>query len=95
MPQVKTEVRKQVSSTWFGGGQSVTVQLVGTGFSPNAVVRFDNSDLPTRFVSGTTLTATIDARLLRNLGTYAVYAVNPGVSGSVSNSLSFLVNFRD
>jgi hypothetical protein len=75
-------------------GQNVTLEIEGTGFNRNSVVRFDNSDLPTRFVSGTKLTATLDARFVRNLGSYAVYVVNPGVSGNVSNAIYFLVNFK-
>jgi adenine deaminase len=75
------------------GGQNVTLQIEGTGFGPKSVVRFDNTDLRTHFVSDSKLTATVDARLLRNVGTYTVYVLNQGQAGSVSNGLYFLVNF--
>lgn len=74
-------------------GKNVTLQIEGTGFGPKSVVRFDNTDLWTQFVSNTTLTAIIDARLLRNVGTYTVYVLNQGQAGSVSNGVYFLVNF--
>jgi imidazolonepropionase-like amidohydrolase len=77
------------------GSQNVTLQIEGTGFGPKSVVRFDNMDLRTQFVSNTKLTATIDARLLRNVGTYTVYVVNQGQPGGVSNGVYFLVKFTD
>jgi imidazolonepropionase-like amidohydrolase len=77
------------------GSRNVTLQIEGTGFGPKSVVRFDNTDLRTQFVSKTRLTATIDARLLRNVGTYTVYVLNQGQPGGVSNGVYFLVNFQD
>ena len=77
------------------GSRNVTLQIEGTGFGPKSVVRFDNTDLRTQFVSTTRLTATLDARLLRNVGTYTVYVLNQGHPGSVSNGVYFLVNFSD
>ena len=52
--------------------------------------------MPTHFVSSTKLTATLDARFLRrNVGSYALYVVNPGPHGNVSTAGYFLVNFKD
>ena len=76
-------------------GQAITLQIEGTAFNPNAVVRFDNADLPTRFASSTKLTATLGAQFLRKLGSYAVYVVNPGGHGDVSTAAFFLVNFKN
>jgi len=75
------------------GSRMVTLQIDGRGFTPKAVVRFDNTDLPTQFVSATKLTATIDAPLVQNVGTYTVYVVNPGQPGGVSNGVYFMVKF--
>ena len=75
-------------------GPAITLQVEGTGFNPNAIVHFDNADLATQFVSSTKLTATLDARFLRNIGSYALYVVNPGVHGNVSTAKFFLVNFK-
>ena len=78
------------------GGQAITLLIEGTKFNTNAVVRFDNADLPTHFVSSTKLTATLDARFLRrNVGSYALYVVNPGPHGNVSTAGYFLVNFKE
>ena len=76
-------------------GPAVTLELEGTGFLPTAVVRFDNVDLPTHFVSSTKLTATVGAQLLHNVGEYPLYVVNTGTHGNVSQSKSFLVNFKN
>ena len=69
------------------GAQTVALQIEGRKFSPNAIVRFDDTDLPTRFVSATALTATLDAELLeRAPGSYALYVLNPGLHGTVSQT---------
>ena len=72
------------------GAQSVTVQIDGVRFNPKSVVRFENSDLPTQFVSATKLTATVNASLLQKAGSYSLYVVNP--SGGASNNLYLFVN---
>ncbi|HTQ97974.1 MAG TPA: amidohydrolase family protein [Candidatus Acidoferrum sp.] len=69
------------------GGQTVTLQIEGQRFYPNAIVRFDDKDLPTSFVSATALTATLDASLLQRApGSYALYVLNPGLHGTVSQT---------
>jgi len=73
------------------GAQSVTLQIDGLQFGPKSVVRIDNRDLPTQFVSATKLTATIEAPLLQKPGSYALYVVNPGASGA-SNNVYLFVN---
>ncbi len=77
------------------GDAAVTLELIGEKFTPQSIVRFDTSDVPTRFVSATRLTATIPAHLLTNVGTYAVTVVNPGSGGGTSNVAYFVVNFRE
>ena len=76
------------------GSQNVTLQLEGSGFTPKSVVRFDNVDLRTQFVSNTRLTATVGSGLLQNVGTYTVYVLNPGMGNSVSNGVYFIVKFK-
>lgn len=77
------------------GDSAVTIELTGKKFTPRSIVRFDTTDVPTRFVSPTRLSATISADLLRNVGTYAVTVVNPGSGGGTSNVTYFVVNFPD
>ena len=86
---VVLSVSPPVTQEGVGG---VTLQVEGSRFRPNAVVRMDSTDLPTRYVSDTSLVATVDARLLRNPGSYSVYVLNPGSTGSVSNSIFLLVD---
>jgi adenine deaminase len=73
------------------GTQSVTLQLEGVRFSPKSVVRIENRDLPTQFVSATKLTATVESSLLQKAGSYAVYVVNPGGAGASNNVYLFVV----
>jgi len=77
------------------GDSGVTIEVSGKKFSPRSVIRFDTTDLPTVFVSGSRLTANISGGLLKNVGTYAVTVVNPGSGGGTSNVKYFVVNFRD
>jgi imidazolonepropionase-like amidohydrolase len=75
------------------GAQSVTVQIDGLQFGPKSVVRMDNRDLPTQFVSATKLTATVENPLLQKPGSYALYVVNPGAGGA-SNNVYLFVNSK-
>lgn len=78
------------------GHQAIDLEIDGTKFAPNAVVRFDEASLPTRFISSTKLTAKMDPRLLRrHPGAYVLYVVNPGLSGNISAPAYFLVNSEE
>ena len=77
------------------GDRDLTLQIAGKHFHKDSVVRFDNSDLPTQFVSEAKLTATVGAARFRKFGSYAVTVVNPGSGGGTSVPLYFLVNFKD
>jgi hypothetical protein len=77
------------------GDAAVAIELTGEKFTSQSFVRFDTTDLPTRFVSPTRLSATVSADLLRSVGSYAVTVVNPGSGGGTSNVAYFVVNFRD
>jgi hypothetical protein len=74
--------------------QSFTLQVDGSRFNPKSIVRFDSTDLPTKFVSDTKVTATVDARLLQNPGSYSVYVLNPGPGGSPSNPVFLYVDSK-
>lgn len=74
---------------------AVTVEITGKKFAARSFVRFDTTDLPTRIISDTRLSATIGRNLLKNAGTYAVTVVNPGSGGGTSNVSYFVVNYRD
>jgi imidazolonepropionase-like amidohydrolase len=72
------------------GSQNLTLQIEGARFNPKSIVRFENKDLPTQFVSATKITATVDAALLQKSGSYSIYIVNPG--GGASNNVFLFVN---
>ncbi len=64
-------------ATAKGAGQKITLEIAGVRFNPKSIVRLDNRDLPTQFVSATKLTATVDGSLVQKPGAYAVYVDNP------------------
>jgi len=76
------------------GEGDLTIQVEGVRFNSKSVVRFDNTDLKTQFVSPTKLTAVIDSKMLENTGSYAVYVLNPGASGSPSNAIYLLIDSK-
>jgi hypothetical protein len=71
------------------------MELTGKRFTPRTIVRFDTTDVPTQFVNDSTLRVTLSSTQLRNAGTYAVTAANPGSGGGLSNAVYFLVNFPE
>jgi hypothetical protein len=76
------------------GARTVTLQVEGARFNPKSIVRFDNKDLPTQFVSATKLTATVDAQLLQKPGSYPIYVLNPDDGRGVSNNVFLFVNSK-
>ena len=89
------EISRIIPGITRAGDTGVTVQVSGKRFNSRSFIRFDTTDLPTNFVSDNILTATVDAALLKNVGTYAVTVVNPGSGGSPSNATYFIVNFSN
>ena len=77
------------------GQGSVKIEVSGERFKPNSIVRFDTSDLATKFLGDKKLEAVISPKLLSEVGTYAITVVNPGSGGGTSNVRYFVVNFRD
>ena len=77
------------------GNAGITIELTGRRFTPRTLVRFDATDVPAQFVNDTTLRVTLSNSLLRNAGTYAITALNPGSGGGPSNAVYFLVNFPE
>jgi uncharacterized protein (TIGR03437 family) len=71
------------------GSNAVTVKVRGTGFVSGAAVSWGDSALPTTFVSGTQLSATVAPALLANAGTWPVTVHNP--DRSVSGAVQFTV----
>ncbi len=93
-PQEGPEISTMAPIQARQGDPEVTVLIGGRDFTPGSVVRFDLTSLETQFVSNTELIATIDRRLLRTPGTYALTVVNPGSGGGTSNVTYFMVDFQ-
>ena len=76
----------------MAGGPSFTLQLTGAGFDPGAVVRWNDVNLTTVYVSGTRLDATVPAALIARAGTTSLSVYNATTGGYFSNTLTFRVN---
>ncbi len=73
------------------GGAAFTLTVTGTNFIPASVVRWNNQNRATTYVSATQLTATITATDLANVGTVPVTVFNPAPGGGTSSVLNFSI----
>ena len=73
------------------GGQQFTLTVNGTSFANNSVVRLNDSDRVTSFVSATQLTATIPATDIASQGTANIKVSTPAPGGGTSNSVPFFI----
>ncbi|MCG3159389.1 MAG: hypothetical protein JMDDDDMK_00375 [Acidobacteria bacterium] len=64
----------------------------GSNFAPSSVVRWNNSDRTTTYVSATQLTAAIPSSDLTNGGTVQVTVFTPSPGGGTSNAVPFTVS---
>jgi uncharacterized protein (TIGR03437 family) len=74
------------------GGAAFTLTVTGANFVNGAVVRWNNADRNTNFVSATQLTAAIPANDIATTGTATVTVFNPAPGGGASNGLTFTIN---
>jgi len=71
------------------GSSGFTLNILGAGFLPSAVVNWNGAALATSYTSSTQLTATVPAASAATAGTAWVTVVNPGPGGGVSNTTWF------
>jgi VCBS repeat protein len=71
------------------GTSSFTLTVTGTGFVSGSVVEWNNSSLPTTFVSSSKLTAALSAAAIASANTAVVSIFSPGPGGGWSNSQYF------
>jgi uncharacterized protein (TIGR03437 family) len=76
----------------LAGSGNLMITVNGSGFSASSRVRFNGADLPTSFVSGTQLTATIPASSLAAAGTASITVFNPAPGGGTSGAAPFTIN---
>jgi hypothetical protein len=73
------------------GGAEFMLTVTGTNFINGSVVRWNDSDRITTYVSSTQLTATISAADIIESGVPIVTVFNPAPGGGISNGLSFFI----
>ena len=73
------------------GGAGFDLTVTGTGFVSSSVVRWNDSDRPTAFISPTQLTAVITQSDIATPGSFTVTVVNPAPGGGTSNQKAFQV----
>ena len=71
------------------GSPGFVLTLTGTNFVNSSTARWNGVELPTSFVNGTTLTATIQASKIVTTGTAYVTVFNPTPGGGLSNPNGF------
>jgi Putative Ig domain len=75
----------------LAGGPDFLLTVNGARFVSSSRVRWNGSDRPTTFVSGTQLTAPILANDITTGGTASVTVISPGPGGGASNPQSFTI----
>ncbi|MGO4518328.1 choice-of-anchor D domain-containing protein [Terriglobus sp. 2YAB30_2] len=76
----------------IAGGSSFIITVSGSSFLSNSVIDWNGTPLPTTFVSGQQLTATVPASNLSQAGTAQVAVYTPGPGGGSSVSAAFTIN---
>lgn len=80
-------------NTVTAGGSGFTLTVTGNGFVQGSVVRFNNQDRTTTFISATELRAAITAGDIINGGLANITVFNPAPAGGTSNTATLTVNF--
>jgi cytosine/adenosine deaminase-related metal-dependent hydrolase len=75
-------------------GAIVTVRVLGRGFTPSSVVRFDGHAVATRWVSATEVAATLPAQHTGRVGTFLVTVDTPKPGGGTSEPVEFIITFK-
>jgi outer membrane protein assembly factor BamB len=75
----------------YAGGSPFFVTVFGAGFTSSSEVAWNGSSLPTTYVSGTTLRASVDASLIANTGTASITVVNPAAQGGTSSAATLAI----
>jgi hypothetical protein len=75
------------------GGLTFTLTVTGSGFQVGTIIIFNGNTLPTGFVSGSQVTATVPASAIASPGSFPVVVRTPGSNSSIcqSNALTFTV----
>ncbi len=71
---------------------NMTVTVLGYGFVPGSIVKWDGADRYTTFIDSSTLRAQLYSSDLNNKGNYLITVLNPVPGGGLSNAVLFTVN---
>jgi uncharacterized repeat protein (TIGR01451 family) len=77
--------------TALQGSPTLTLTVNGSNFSGASVVNWNGTGLPTTFVSGNQLTATVDAGLVSSAGSALVTVSSGAPGGGMSGALPFTI----
>jgi hypothetical protein len=80
------------SSSAPAGGPAFTLTVTGTNFVTASIVRWENADRATTFVSATQLQAAIAGSDIATAGAAQVTVFNPSPGGGTSNALTFTID---
>lgn len=75
-------------------GESVNVQILGRGFTPNSVVKFDGRAVETRWVNSTELRSALTTSQTARVGTFLITVETPKPGGGISEPVEFLITFK-
>jgi len=83
-----------ISPPVVGEGDSINLTVIGRGFVPNSVVRFEGNPLATKWRSSSELVAVLSSRFTSRVGTFLVSVETPRPGGGVSEPIEFIVTFK-
>jgi imidazolonepropionase-like amidohydrolase len=75
-------------------GESVSLRILGQGFTPNSVVKFDGRILETRWINSTELRAALATSQTARVGTFLITVETPKPGGGLSGPVEFLITFK-
>ncbi len=74
------------------GSEAFTLNVLGSGFVPGAIVNWNGSPRPTTFGASGQVSAQITAEDVATAGSASVTVVNPAPGGGTSSALSFTIS---
>jgi len=75
-------------------GASITLRIVGRGFTPSSIVKVDGRASETRWVTSTELAATLTPQQTAKVGTFLITVETPVPGGGSSEPVEFIVTFK-
>ena len=78
-------------STTVAGSTDLVLTVTGTNFISSSLVQYNGSSLATKYVSATSLTATIPTALLASAGTANITVISPAPGGGTTTAKTFTI----